>query len=147
MLRLSIKVIHPDVFTGLRNLTQLYILGGELTTIPPLHQISRSLEVLALGGNAISNSGSSFNDDFPALRMLGLPRNRLTHFPNIEQVSGQLESLDLSGNCMKSFDNLYTVHFFNLLVLDLTNTCMKYISQSNLHMLCLGCYILMTTCS
>ena len=134
MLRLSITAIHPDVFTGMRNLTKLYILDGDLTTIPPLHQISRTLEILALDGNDISDTGISFNDDFPALRTLAVPRNRLTYFPNIEQISGQLEILDLSRNCMKLFDNLYTLHFFKLLLLDLTKTCLKYISLSNLHM-------------
>ena len=134
LIRHQLKDIHQDVFTAMHRLKQLYILDGKLTTMPPLYQISRSLEALLLDGNDISDAGIRFKDDFPMLKTLGLCRNRLTHFPNLGRIAGQLETLDLSFNCMESLQNLYKFDYFNLSYLYLSNNYLKHISLSNMRM-------------
>uniref|UniRef100_A0A3B3ZXB5 Uncharacterized protein n=1 Tax=Periophthalmus magnuspinnatus TaxID=409849 RepID=A0A3B3ZXB5_9GOBI len=116
--RNAIKFIHPQAFTGAKQLMLLKLYGNHISTLPPREL--RNLRFLMLGQNEI---GALRPDMFVGLRNLSeldLPLNGLSKLtPNAFKPLIVLKVLDLSMNRIttispKAFTGLRQLLFLNL---------------------------------
>ena len=92
----QINQIKAGDFLGLNQLTQLWLNYNKLTVFPDLSTVGKTLQVLYIGSNLITDVSPHVLTKMTALRYLSLDINQLTVFPDLSSVGKTLDTLDLS---------------------------------------------------
>ena len=93
-----ITKIDSNAFSGLPNLTVLFMNYCELKTPPKLYSLKRNLKFLFLDGNCINDFSLDYFHDFLSLENLDVGWNSLTSIPAINELAPHLKKSSFSSN-------------------------------------------------
>ncbi len=93
----GIVTVEPHAFRGLDNLVTLSLAENEITSVPDLRDVRKTLLTLHLEGNNISD-GTSLLGQLDNLQLLFLMNNRLTQMPNLSNLTNiTVVNIDRNG--------------------------------------------------
>ena len=111
------RFVYLDMktFSGLMRLRFLRIMNCQLTQMPSLDPIKKSIILLNLTHNNISHIPGKYFEGFAHFKHLIIRSNYLTEIPNIQSLNCTLIEFDLGDNKITTLPDSFTDHVFKLL--------------------------------
>ena len=107
--------LDKNAFAGLIRVQCIRIQHCQLTHMPPLDPIKRSVSFINLGPNNISCVPENYFDGYSHLRNLYLTRNKLSILPNVQQINRTLKVFLLNYNNISALSVSVIGHEFKRL--------------------------------
>ena len=105
---LSLSLVRPGAFCGLKSLKELDLTSNKLTTAPELLPVKPTLQHLKLKNNKIHYFPVDYFDGFDVLKQVDIEKNELFSVPNVGYVGHSLEVLVINHNKLKTLDDRLT---------------------------------------
>ena len=126
--------MHADAFEGTNDLIELEIRSFRLSFLPPLHQISHSLQYLSiLFSNHIRSPSTGYLTHCRVLKSLRIGHTSLPNLRlGLNEVSDTVQILDFENNMLTSFSEIHCINFPTLVKLILTTNFIRSIKAREL---------------